>query len=170
MHPNSFVNLLDCFFLSKTLLILTDPVKSLFAGIDERTLQSCRDNEVVICLWQPNEGFPINWLWFNIFHEIYNELGKYNINPNNFMFVCGNMKLEDEYKEWKSDENNEHKDSGDIHLCAFNNERFINFTKKWNLSTFNSTLKRDKHFLCFNRELRPHRKLLFNMRRQYIAS
>lgn len=140
-----------------------NPVKSLFAGIDERTLQSCRDNEAVICLWQPNEGFPINWLWFNIFHEIYNELGKYNINPNNFMFVCGNMKLEDEYKEWKLDENNEHKDSGDIHVCAFNNERFINFTKKWNLSTFNPTLKRDKHFLCFNRELRPHRKLLLTM-------
>ena len=25
------------------------------------------------------------------------------------MFVCGNMKLEDEYRKWKSDENNEHK-------------------------------------------------------------
>ena len=140
-----------------------NPIKSLLDGVDKKTLQSCRDGKTLICLYQPNEGFPTNWLWFNIFEEIYIELGKHNINPTNFMFVCGNMKLEGDFKEWKKRKDNKHKDSGDIHVCGFNNERFIDFHSKWKLAQVNHDVKRDKHFLCFNRELRPHRKLLLTM-------
>ena len=140
-----------------------NPIKSLLDGVDKKTLQSCRDGKTLICLYQPNEGFPTNWLWFNIFEEIYIELGKHNINPTNFMFVCGNMKLEGDFKEWKKHKDNKHKDSGDIHVCGFNNERFIDFHSKWKLAQVNHDVKRDKHFLCFNRELRPHRKLLLTM-------
>ena len=79
-----------------------NPIKSLLDGVDKKTLQSCRDGQTLICLYQPNEGFPTNWLWFNLFEEIYIELGKQNIDPNNFMFICGNMKLESDFKEWKN--------------------------------------------------------------------
>tara|TARA_R110000796_G_scaffold78487_1_gene174968 strand:- start:7218 stop:8528 length:1311 start_codon:yes stop_codon:yes gene_type:complete len=140
-----------------------NPIKSLLGGVDKKTLQSCRDGKTLICLYQPNEGFPTNWLGFNIFEEIYIELGEQNINPNNFMFVCGNMKLESDFKEWKNKKSNKHKNSGDIHVCGFNNERYIDYHSKWSLAEFNSDMDRKKHFLCFNRELRPHRKLLLTM-------
>jgi len=140
-----------------------NPIKSLLDGVDKKTLQSCRDGKTLICLYQPNEGFPTNWLWFNLFEEIYIELGKKKINPNNFMFVCGNMKLEDDFIKWKKKQGNKHKNSGDIHVCGFNNERYIDFHAKWKFAHFNPDIKRDKHFLCFNRELRPHRKLLLTM-------
>jgi hypothetical protein len=142
-----------------------NPIKSLFAGIDKKTLKSCQENKTVICLWQPNEGFPSEWIGINVFEEIYKELKREKISPNNFLYVCGNWKTDIEYKRWKEQLTEEFKDWEDIHLCAFNNERYLDFKKKWNgqLSKFDSSLKREKHFVCFNRELRPHRKLFLTM-------
>jgi len=140
-----------------------NPIKSLLAGVDERTLQSCRDDKSVICLWQPNEGFPSEWIGINIFEEIYKELKRTKISPKNFIYVSANWKTEIEYKRWKEQLTEEFKDSNDIYLCTFNNERYIDFRGKWKLTRFNDELVRKKHFLCFNRELRPHRKLLLTM-------
>jgi len=140
-----------------------NPIKSLLAGVDERTLQSCRDDKSVICLWQPNEGFPSEWIGINVFEEIYKELKRTKISPKNFIYVSSNWKTEIEYKRWKEQLTEEFKDSNDIYLCTFNNERYIDFHGKWKLTRFNDELKRKKHFLCFNRELRPHRKLLLTM-------
>lgn len=140
-----------------------NPIKSLLAGVDERTLQSCRDDKSVICLWQPNEGFPSEWIGINVFEEIYKELKRTKISPKNFIYVSSNWKTEIEYKRWKEQLTEEFKDSNDIYLCTFNNERYIDFRGKWKLTRYNDELVRKKHFLCFNRELRPHRKLLLTM-------
>jgi|TARA_R110000824_G_scaffold69343_2_gene178769 hypothetical protein len=142
-----------------------NPIKSLFAGMDRKSLQSCREGQLVICLWQPNEGFPSEWININVFEEIYKELDRFDISPNNFLYVCGNWKIEIEYKRWKEQLTEKYKDWQDIHLCAFNNERYLDFKTKWGgqLSKFDSSLKREKLFVCFNRELRPHRKLFLTM-------
>jgi hypothetical protein len=142
-----------------------NPIKSLFAGVDKKTISSCRDDKTIICLWQPNEGFPSEWININVFEEIYKELDKCGISPNNFIYVCGNWKIEKEFKEWKNNKTEYYKDWKNIHLCAFNNERYLNFKKKWGgeLSKFNSSIKRERHYVCFNRELRPHRKLFLTM-------
>ena len=142
-----------------------NPIKSLLAGVDEETLKSCREDKAIICLWQPNEGFPSEWIGINIFEEIFKELKHKKLSPKNFLYVCGNWKTKIEYKRWKEQLTEDFVDQDDIHLCAFNNERYLDFKKKWKgeLSKFNSTLKRKKHFVCFNRELRPHRKLFLTM-------
>ena len=111
-----------------------NPIKSLLAGVDERTLQSCRDDKSVICLWQPNEGFPSEWIGINVFEEIYKELKRTKISPKNFIYVSSNWKTEIEYKRWKEQLTKEFNNSDDIYLSIFNNERFIDFRKKWKLA------------------------------------
>ena len=142
-----------------------NPIKSLLAGVSTRTLQSCRDDKSVICLWQPNEGFPSEWIGINVFEEIYKELKRTKILPKNFIYVSSNWKTEIEYKKWKEQLTEEFKDSDDIYLCTFNNERYLDFKEKWKgeLSKFDSSLQRERHFVCFNRELRPSRKLFLTM-------
>ena len=69
--------------------------------------------------------------------------------------------MEQNYKKWKP--KSKYKNSESIGVHSFNCERYLDFDSKWQFAKPNPKLKRDKHFLCYNRSPRGHRLSLLSM-------
>jgi len=144
-------------------------IKSLFSGVSETTINQVRENKAVIMLYQPMEGYPTNWLGYDIYEIIYDEIVKFKLDPKNVLYVTGNWLLREDYKKWKP--KSKYSDLEDIGIYSFNNERFLDFKSKWNFAKPDLKKKRIpeeiqgelwglKHFLCYNRSPRGHRLTL----------
>ena len=144
-------------------------IKSLFSGVSETTINQVRENKAVIMLYQPIEGYPTNWLGYDIYEIIYDEIVKFKLDPKNVLYVTGNWLLREDYKKWKP--KSKYSDLEDIGIYSFNNERFLDFKSKWNFAKPDLKKKRIpeeiqgelwglKHFLCYNRSPRGHRLTL----------
>ena len=144
-------------------------IKSLFSGVSETTINQVRENKAVIMLYQPMEGYPTNWLGYDIYEIIYDEIVKFKLDPKNVLYVTGNWLLREDYKKWKP--KSKYSDLEDIGIYSFKNERFLDFKSKWNFAKPDLKKKRIpeeiqgelwglKHFLCYNRSPRGHRLTL----------
>jgi len=136
-------------------------IKSVFSGISETTLNQVRDDKAVILIYQPMEGYPTDWLGNDIYEIIHDEIVEFKLNPKNVLYVTANWLLEQNYKKWKP--KSKYKDSESIGVHSFNCERYLDFGVKWQFAKPNPKLKRDKHFLCYNRSPRGHRLSLLSM-------
>ena len=135
-------------------------VKSFFHHISPLALDQVRKNKAIICVWHAQEGPATQHLDMNIFEEFHRELDRFKINPNNFVYLTGNLKSKNDYRHmntcpfhYKHEEN--------INIIEFQAQRHINYPKKYELAKFNRNKKIEKHFLCYNRNLfHPHRLFL----------
>ena len=144
-------------------------IKSLFSGVSETTINQVRENKAVIMIYQPMEGYPIDWLDNDIYEIIYDEIIKFKLDPKNVLYVTANWLLEEDYRKWKP--KSKYSDLEDIGICSFNNERFLDFKSKWGFARpdlkkkilpteIYGELRGLKHFLCYNRSPRGHRLTL----------
>lgn len=70
--------------------------KTLFAHLNKKYLKSLRKGTAHLLIDQSHEGYQTEWLW-SWFH---NNCEIYNINPQQIIYVTGNLDSKDQYTEW----------------------------------------------------------------------
>jgi len=130
---------------------------TLLSGVSKEIIESTKKGQCKIILWSANEGYdPFQ---FKIFDNIYEELEKYGIPLENFIFISGNLIIDTLQMVWGSINN-----KGNLIKCIpFNNERYDNYENMQPSVIFDKKSKdKDKYFLLLNRAPRIHRMALIS--------
>ena len=125
---------------------------TLLSGVSSEIIEATKDGQCTIILWSANEGYdPFQ---YKIFDCIYEDLEKYGIPLENFIFISGNLIIDTLHMAWGSINN-----KGNLIKCIpFNNERYDKYEKMQPSVIFHEDSKdRDKYFLLLNRAPRIHR-------------
>jgi len=125
---------------------------TLLSGVSDEIIESTKKGQCKIILWSANEGYdPFQ---YKIFDSIYEDLEKYGIPLENFIFISGNLIIDTLHMAWGSINN-----KGNLIKCIpFNNERYDKYEKMQPSVIFDEDSKdRDKYFLLLNRAPRMHR-------------
>ncbi len=80
-------------------------MKNLFEWLSPEYLSDLRNKKAFLLLDQTLEGYQTPWLW-DWFH---NSLSKYSIDPEQIIYVTGNLDAEYQYNEWCKTSSNNHK-------------------------------------------------------------
>jgi len=128
---------------------------TLLSGVSDEIIESTKKGQCKIILWSANEGYdPFQ---YKIFDCIYEDLEKYGIPAENFIFISGNLIIDVLQIAWGNINN-----KGNLIKCIpFNNERYDQYEKMQSSVIFDKESKdRDKYFLLLNRAPRIHRMAL----------
>ena len=125
---------------------------TLLSGVSDEILEATKDGQCTIILWSANEGYdPFQ---YKIFDCIYEDLEKYGIPLENFIFISGNLIIDTLQMVWGSINNKVNL----IKCIPFNNERYDQYEKMQPSVIFDRESKdKDKYFLLLNRAPRIHR-------------
>jgi len=125
---------------------------TLLSGVSDEILEATKDGQCTIILWSANEGYdPFQ---YKIFDYIYEDLEKYGISLENFIFISGNLIIDILHQAWRSINNKVNL----IKCIPFNNERYDNYKNMQPNVIFDKESKdRNKYFLLLNRSPRMHR-------------
>lgn len=70
--------------------------KGIFNYLNEQYLHDARIGKALILLDQSHEGYHEEWLY----DELHKQCNEYGINPNQIIYVTGNLEEENQYNEW----------------------------------------------------------------------
>lgn len=130
-------------------------VNSLFEYLSPKYLYDLQNDNALLLLDQSLEGYHKTWL-FDFFHK---ECKKFKINPNNIIYITGNMDVQTDYKLWL--QKNPQTDLLNVfHYVHFEKDMFklreelkidtsvknnIKYKTKNNIKLFNCLNKRDRN-------------------------
>ena len=125
---------------------------TLLSGVSKEIIESAKNRQCKIILWSANEGYdPFQ---FKIFDYIYEDLEKYGISLENFIFISGNLIIDTLQIVWGSINNKVNL----IKCIPFNNELYDSYERIQPSVIFDKESQdRDKYFLLLNRAPRIHR-------------
>jgi len=125
---------------------------TLLSGVSSEIIEATKDGQCTIILWSANEGYdPFQ---YKIFDYIYEDLEKYGISLENFIFISGNLIIDTLQMVWGSINNKVNL----IKCIPFNNELYDKYEKMQPSVIFDKESKdKDKYFLLLNRAPRIHR-------------
>ena len=130
---------------------------TLLSGVSDEIIESTKKGQCKIILWSANEGYdPFQ---YKIFDSIYEDLQKYGIHLENFIYISGNLIIDTLHQTWGSLNGR-----GNLVKCIpFNNELYDSYEKMQPSVIFDEDSKdRDKYFLLLNRAPRIHRMALIS--------
>ena len=70
--------------------------KSIFHYLNQTYLRDVRKGKALILLDQSHEGYHEEWMY----DELHKQCNEYGINPNQLIYVTGNLEEENQYKKW----------------------------------------------------------------------
>jgi hypothetical protein len=135
-------------------------IDQLFKKIDSSTVNYIRANNIKILVYFPYEGFDLSLYsnWFKKLHELflnykYEGIKKY--------FVFNNMYIEELYNIFLKDnpELTSIKFDRVFGYSFFHSDSYFNLIAH-NIKLNNNNTTKNKNFVCYNSQLRPHRLFL----------
>lgn len=132
-------------------------VKSLFEYLSPKYLYDLQNDRAMLLLDQSLEGYHKTWL-FDFFHE---ECLRHKINPNNIIYITGNMLVKKDYNKWLKE--NPHNQKLNVFPYLHFERDMYNLSTSLGLDTSvksNLQYKRQntiKLFNCLNKRDRNHR-------------
>lgn len=137
---------------------------SLFAHLNKKYLKSLRRRTAHLLLDQSHEGYQTEWLW-SWFH---NNCKTYDINPEQIIYVTGNLDSKDQYAEWCKTNSIENKiliipyphfEAAISNILNENENKYPSFEKQIQYKEFN--LDSIKTYSALQKRPRAHRAWFF---------
>ena len=131
---------------------------TILSGVSEQIIEAAQKRQCKIILFSSNEGYdPFQ---YKIFDKINQDIEKYGIPHEQFIFISGNLIIDTLYDVWKKTESR----SYGIKCIPFNNELFDEYEDMQpNVKYDKECNNRDKKFLLLNRQPRIHRIALISL-------
>lgn len=70
--------------------------KSIFSYLNERYLEDAKKGKALILLDQSHEGYHEDWMY----ESLHNQCDTFGINPNQIIYVTGNLEEDNQYNKW----------------------------------------------------------------------